>query len=107
MRMFLVGMCDVFLLLYLTAVAQVDARRISDINVKDYISLKQEHEAQEGEQRHTLAELQLSKKQAQDTLSRVKELEAALAASKKDKESFAKTNAEAEQRTKEARLKLE
>lgn len=41
MRMFLVGMCDIFLLLYLTTLSQVDARHLSDITVKDYMSLKE------------------------------------------------------------------
>ncbi len=49
MRMFLVGMCDIFLLLYLTAMAQYDARPISTLTVKDYAALKTAHTAMEQE----------------------------------------------------------
>jgi len=51
MRMFLVGMCDIFLLLYLTALSQVDARHLSDITVKDYIALKKSAETIEADLR--------------------------------------------------------
>ncbi len=100
MRMFLVGMCDVFLLLYLTAVAQVDARRVSDITVKDYISLKQQSETKEGERRHTLQELQATKKEAEESVARVRELEALLQSSEREK-------ADDDERVKAARSKLE
>ena len=41
MRMFLVGMCDVFLLLYLTALAEIDSRPVSRLTVRDYAALQQ------------------------------------------------------------------
>ena len=44
MRMFLVGMCDVFLLLYLTALAQMEQRPASRLTVQDYQTLKAAHE---------------------------------------------------------------
>ena len=44
MRMFLVGMCDIFLLLYLTALAQVDERGVSDLTVADYTQLQSSQE---------------------------------------------------------------
>ncbi len=59
--MFLVGMCDIFLLLYLTALAQVDARQLSDITVKDYVKLKESAAATE-------ADLKSRERSAQDTL---------------------------------------
>lgn len=42
MRMFLVGMCDIFLILYLTTLGQVDERAFSPLTVSDYERLQEE-----------------------------------------------------------------
>lgn len=44
MRMFLVVMCDMFLLLYLTALAQIEETPVSNLTVKDYLALKKAEE---------------------------------------------------------------
>lgn len=41
MRMFLVCMCDIFLILYLTNLGQVDRNAVSDLTVADYLELKE------------------------------------------------------------------
>lgn len=70
--MFLVGMCDIFLLLYLTALAQVDARHLSEITVKDYVKLKESAAATE-------ADLKSREKSAQDTLRSLEDAKRELA----------------------------
>ena len=40
MRMFLVGMCDIFLILYLTSLSQVNPFNNSFLTVDDYNKLK-------------------------------------------------------------------
>ena len=41
MRMFLVGMCDIFLILYLTTISGVDERGVSELTVEDYLEVKE------------------------------------------------------------------
>ena len=77
MRMFLVGMCDVFLLLYLTALAQVDARQLSNLTVKDYVSLKETATEKE-------KELQSKERLTEDTLRKLTEAQLELAHIRKE-----------------------
>ena len=42
MRMFLVGMCDIFLILYLTTLSQVNQNKTSHLTVDDYNKAKEE-----------------------------------------------------------------
>lgn len=70
MRMFLVGMCDIFLLLYLTAVAQVVPYSESRVTLQDYERLEQQqHDAQalmhsrEQELAQRVAELEQARQQ--------------------------------------------
>lgn len=44
MRMFLVGMCDIFLILYLTTLSHVDPRLVSELTVEDYYEIKKSEE---------------------------------------------------------------
>ena len=88
MRMFLVGMCDIFLILYLTTITGVDQRGVSTLTVEDYLKLKESREElkqRSDEQKEALAELEqrLALFNAdQDALSREKKrLEAELARS--------------------------
>lgn len=59
--MFLVGMCDIFLLLYLTALAEVEARPTSTLTVQDFIQLKESKELLEKQDHKRLAALEASK----------------------------------------------
>ncbi len=58
MRMFLVGMCDIFLLLYLTALAEIEARPTSALTVQDFIQLKESKELLEKQEKSRLAALE-------------------------------------------------
>jgi hypothetical protein len=66
MRMFLVGMCDIFLLLYLTALAEVEARPVSALTVQDFIQLKESKELLEKQDEGRLAALEAKEREAVD-----------------------------------------
>jgi hypothetical protein len=64
MRMFLVGMCDIFLLLYLTALAEVEARPTSALTVQDFVQLKEAKELLEKQEQARAAALQAKEREA-------------------------------------------
>lgn len=64
MRMFLVGMCDIFLLLYLTALAEVEARPVSSITVQDFLQLKASKELLEQQEQSNKAALEGQEREA-------------------------------------------
>ncbi len=104
MRMFLVGMCDVFLLLYLTAVSELDSRPVSSLTVKDYVALKESREDINRRKAEAEHELKQKEKDLQDVLSKISRLENKANELEKDKhqtvEAAKKTLSELE-RTKE------
>ena len=72
MRMFLVGMCDIFLILYLTAMGQIDERLVSDLTVDDYeqvVEAQKELEAAKAEVASQLEALRIKFSQTQQKLS--------------------------------------
>lgn len=71
MRMFLVGMCDIFLLLYLTALAEVEARPTSALTVQDFIQLKESKELLEKQEKSRLEALEAKEIEAAELLSKL------------------------------------
>jgi hypothetical protein len=122
--MFLIGMCDIFLLLYLTAVAEMDSRPVSSLTVADYSKL--EASATEYQERSQRAEQDLEKQRAMleakarevadkeqaaaDAVERAKALEIRVSAALAEANAAKKELTAAEQRdaaTKAAREQLE
>jgi hypothetical protein len=75
MRMFLVGMCDIFLLLYLTTLAQFDERPISRLTVADYKTLKQSRDELDAIKGKTEQDLRSREVELQSALTRLAETE--------------------------------
>jgi hypothetical protein len=71
MRMFLVGMCDIFLLLYLTALAEVEARPVSALTVQDYKQLEKSKEQLEKQEKSREASLEAKEREALDLQKKV------------------------------------
>ena len=80
MRMFLVGMCDIFLILYLTAITNVAPAAV--LTVDDFYKLKSMHETLKTDQRKTVEEFR-------DKLRRSREEKEILMAEKKKQEDLA------------------
>ena len=80
MRMFLIGMCDVFLILYLTAITNVQPATV--LTVDDFYKLKSMHETLEADKHKTEDEFQ-------DKLRRAREEKEILLAEKKKQEALA------------------
>ncbi len=97
MRMFLVVMCDMFLLLYLTALAQIESTPVSKLTVHDYIALKKSEEeirklAEEREKRladsaQESKSIQIDLKAALEKLRETERMNASLRESAKGAES--------------------
>lgn len=56
MRMFLIGMCDIFLILYLTAIANVQPTSV--LTMEDFYTLKQQHEQLQADTKEKQKKLQ-------------------------------------------------
>jgi len=67
--MFLIGMCDIFLMLYLTAVINVTPGTV--LTVEDFYQLKTMHETLESDKEKSEAEFQEQLKQAREEKERL------------------------------------
>ena len=105
MRMFLVGMCDIFLILYLTTLSQVNPFHNSFLTVDDYNKLKElkvqaeqdseKSHAQILELKNEISVLDKQKEKAlQSTLSAKAETEKTMQLVKIEKEKVAKIETE-------------
>ncbi len=75
MRMFLVGMCDVFLLLYLTTLSQLQERPASKLTVGDYRLLEQKQKEGETREHEREAELARREKELKEITDRLAQFE--------------------------------
>lgn len=86
MRMFLIGMCDIFLILYLTAITNVQPGNV--LTVEDFYKLKSMHETLISDQAKSKEEFENKLRQAQEEskkqLAEKKRLEELAAAQLKD-----------------------
>jgi hypothetical protein len=85
MRMFLVGMGDIFLLLYLTTLSQMQERPASTLTVKDYRLLEQKQK--DGEEKHKEREAELEKRDLELKILSSRLLEAEQAAQNESEKS--------------------
>ena len=94
MRMFLVEMCDVFLILYLTTLVQVPGSRTSGVTVEDYYALQDTEQRLRKESEQSAAEVKRSqadvKKLAADLRRRELALESAKLEGKKTEEEYSR-----------------
>jgi hypothetical protein len=104
MRMFLVGMCDIFLLLYITTLTNVSPDMVSPLTVGDYFTLKKNHE----ELKKSEIEAQIALKRLQEAADEEKERADLLKERAERYERLAaKTKAEKESAEKEAKKQQE
>ncbi|MCA9401104.1 MAG: hypothetical protein KC713_05720 [Candidatus Omnitrophica bacterium] len=69
MRMFLIGMCDIFLILYLTSITNTQPKSI--LTVDDFFQLKAMHESLQGDQQRAEAELREQLRKEQEAKDRL------------------------------------
>ncbi len=86
MRMFLVGMCDIFLILYLTTLSQVSPFQNSSITVDDYHKAKEAEAKALEEAQKAIEEKELALANSGKSIEEIKKIRAAILKLEEDKE---------------------